>query len=122
MPRFVSQPKKSRGRSGGLWERARRTCLARSSICWICAGECPDFSWSGDLPFQTAAIDMALRWPHPASASVDHIIPISELAPDDPRLWRQENLRPAHLRCNSARGDGSRGKQLACRTSRNWLA
>lgn len=116
-------PVKSKGRSGRLWENARKRCLSLSQICWVCSGECPDFSWE-KLPFGSPAIDMLLKWPHPASASVDHVIPISQLASDDPRLWRQENLRPCHLRCNSARGDGKTNKKmkLVCKTSRNWLA
>lgn len=120
MPRFVAQPKKSKGRSGTLWENARKKCLSLSQLCWICAGECPDFGWE-KLPFDSAAIDMSLSWPHPGSVSVDHVIPICELAADDPLLWRQENLRPAHLRCNSARGSGGRDK-VSCKVSRNWLA
>ncbi len=121
MPRFVPSPKKSRGRSGVLWEKSRATCLSRSTLCWICAGECPDFSWD-ELPFGTAAIDTTIEWPDPASKSVDHIIPISMLPPDSPLLWRQENLKPAHLRCNSARGSGRAEEAVECRTSRDWLA
>jgi len=112
------------GRSGTLWKRARAKCLSSSNICWICAGECPDFKWpDGELPFGTAAIDMSLRWPHPASASVDHEIPISQLDKEDPRLWQQQYLHPAHLKCNSARGDGTRKVGMVPTiTSRNWLA
>ena len=126
MPKFVGQPKKSRGPGGRLWNKARAACLSRSSICWICAGEAADaeyapFEWKV-LPFGSSAIDMTLEWPNPASPSVDHKIPISYLDPDDPRLWRQDNLRPAHLRCNSARGDGSKNQQVLVKTSRNWLA
>jgi 5-methylcytosine-specific restriction endonuclease McrA len=126
MPKFVGTPKKSRGRSGRLWEKSRAACLSRSQICWICAGEAADaeyapFSWD-KLPFESTAIDLGLAWPNPASASVDHIIPISMLSPDDPRLWKLEFLRPSHLRCNSARGDGRNGDRIKTVTSRNWLA
>lgn len=120
MPKYVGTPKKSKGRSGRLWEVARKQCLQRSSICWICAGKCPDFCWE-KLPFDTAAIDMTIRWPHPASASVDHRTPISQLGANDPLLWKQENLEPAHLKCNSARGNGKK-KKVVTRTSRNWVA
>jgi len=46
-------------------------------------------------------IDLALNWPDPGSASLDHVIPVSrggsgELA----------NLRLAHLHCNTSRGNG----------------
>lgn len=124
MPTFVATPKKSKGRSGRLWDRSRATVLARSQICWICAGECPDFKHPpGQLPFDSTAIDMTLAWPNPASASVDHIVPISQLGPDDPRLWRLDNLRPAHLSCNSKRGDGGNNNgHIFTKTSRNWLA
>lgn len=128
MPKFVSTPKKSKGRSGRLWQRSRAAVLARSQICWICSGEAAHaqyapFSWR-DLPFGSAAIDLSLRWPDPASASVDHVVPISLLSADDPSLWKLDNLRPSHLRCNSARGDGTRAgsEKILTKTSRNWLA
>lgn len=126
MPKFVAEPKKSRGRSGRLWDRSRAACLSRSQICWICSGEAAQaeyapFEWD-ELPFGSSAIDLSLAWPHPASASVDHIIPISMLAPDDPKLWKLDYLRPSHLRCNSARGDGRNRETIKTRTSRNWLA
>lgn len=126
MPKFVGTPKKSLGRGGRLWEKSRAMCLSRSQICWICSGEASEaeyapFRWDA-LPFGTAAIDLSLPWPNPASASVDHIIPISMLAPDDPRLWRVDYLRPSHLRCNSARGDGRNDRLVKTKTSRNWLA
>lgn len=126
MPKFVGTPKKSLGRSGRLWDKSRAACLARSQICWICSGEAAmadyaPFEWE-ELPFGSAAIDLTLAWPNPASASVDHIIPISLLAPDDPKLWKLDFLRPSHLKCNSARGDGSKREKLVTRTSRNWLA
>lgn len=120
MPKFVAQRKKSLGRSGRLWETARKRCLQRSSICWICAGKCPDFRWDTP-PFESSAIDMTLRWPHPGSATADHEVPLKLLAPNDPRLWSQSNLHPAHLKCNSARGSGEK-PQLVCKTSRNWIA
>lgn len=122
MPKFTGSPSKNLGRGGRLWENARKKCLANSQICWICSGECPDFSWD-KIPFDSAAIDLTLKWPHPASASVDHIITVKKLAPNDPLLWSQSNLRPAHLRCNSARGDGERQTgRAATKTSRNWVA
>lgn len=120
MPKFTGARKKSLGRSGRLWETARKQCLQASQICWICAGDCPDFRWEY-LPFESSAIDMALRWPHAASGTADHIIPISRLGANDPLLWSQSNLRPAHLRCNSARGNGGK-PTLETTTSRDWCA
>jgi 5-methylcytosine-specific restriction endonuclease McrA len=49
-------------------------------------------------------IDLQLKWPHPLSWSADHIVPLSQLAPDDFRRWHISNLQPAHLRCNESRG------------------
>lgn len=124
MPKFIGRPKKSLGRSGRLWANSRRAILSRESECWICANKCPDFSWAaGKLPFESAIVDKTIAWPNPASPSVDHVIPISQLATDDPRLWQLDNLRLSHLKCNSARGDGSRTeKKILVKTSRNWLA
>lgn len=122
MPKFVGKPVKSLGRSGRLWENSRKTVIARESECWICAGRCPDFSWDGKLPFGSTIVDKTIAWPDPASPSVDHVIPISQLAADDPRLWQLDGLHLSHLRCNSARGDGSRNQKILVRVSRNWLA
>lgn len=44
-------------------------------------------------------IDPALRRPHPQSLSIDHLVPQSRGGSN-----ALENLRPAHLGCNSARG------------------
>lgn len=125
MPKFVGKQKKSLGR-GSLYAKARKTVLSRSQMCWICLGEAASiehapFVWE-KLPFDSAAIDMSKQWPDPASPSVDHEIPISMLGAEDPRLWRVDFLHPAHLKCNSARGDGRYRKEIATKTSRNWLA
>ena len=45
-------------------------------------------------------IDMTLRFPHPSSLSVDHIIPWSAGGGDD-----ASNLQLAHLQCNSTKQD-----------------
>lgn len=125
MPAFVPHKKKSLGRGGRLWENCKKVVYSRSTLCWICSGECPDFQHpEGKLPFGSAAIDMSLEWPHPASKSVDHITPISDMSPDDPRLWSPDHCRPAHLSCNSKRGNrrtNRKGRAL-CKTSRDWLA
>jgi len=47
------------------------------------------------------SIARELRWPHPLSASVDHITPRADGGPH-----AQRNLRAAHLRCNARRGRG----------------
>lgn len=47
----------------------------------------------------TDPIDSSLAWPHPMSPSIDHVVPIALGGGDTP-----ENVRPAHLRCNQAKG------------------
>jgi 5-methylcytosine-specific restriction endonuclease McrA len=45
-------------------------------------------------------IALALRWPHPLSGTVDHVIPVSAGGSD-----REDNLHAAHWACNEAKGD-----------------
>jgi 5-methylcytosine-specific restriction endonuclease McrA len=45
-------------------------------------------------------IDYTLRFPHPDSYEVDHIIPIVQGGAD-----HVDNLAPSHRRCNRAAGD-----------------
>ena len=53
--------------------------------------------WTCQLCYQV--IDHALRFPHPFSASIDHVVPRADGGPH-----QQRNLRAAHLRCNARRG------------------
>lgn len=46
-------------------------------------------------------VDKRLKWPHPMSASQDHLIPISDGGDDEP-----ENIALAHYGCNSRRRAG----------------
>lgn len=82
---------RSKGRTGRPWLRARARCLKASQICALC-GE---------------VIDLTIPWPDPMSPSVDHIIPVSQLAPGDKLLTSLDNLRSCHLGCNARRGDGT---------------
>ena len=73
----------------GLADKFRSSCAGagkgRGAKCWLCGND----------------ISYVLKFPHPASFSVDHSIPAEE-RPDlfyDTGLWR-----PAHFSCNSARG------------------
>ena len=45
-------------------------------------------------------IDKELRYPHPKSASLDHVIPLSKGG-----THTEANLQPAHLMCNSVKGN-----------------
>lgn len=67
------------------YERNRRKILAAQEVCALC----------GQL------VDKTLKYPHPYSATVDHIIPVSKGGhPSD-----LNNLQLAHLRCNLLKKD-----------------
>lgn len=69
----------------GAYENARRKILATQDICGICG----------------KPVDKTIRYPHPMSASVDHIIPVSRGGhPSD-----INNLQLAHRCCNRAKSD-----------------
>lgn len=77
---------RSIGHHGFRWERVRKQILAASTVCWICGKD--------------------------GATSVDHVVPVSLGGrPLDP-----DNLRPAHISCNSRRGNGKR----VMSTSRQW--
>lgn len=89
---------RSKGRSGRPWRRLQRKILTESRVCWLCGYE----------------IDMRLPATHAMSATVDHVVPLSQGGnPLDPT-----NLRPAHRRCNSVKGD--RPALPRTPTSRAW--
>jgi hypothetical protein len=84
--------------------RAKRFNVARESFNnrdifnrdrWIC-GIC------------RRKISRKLRWPHPKSVSLDHIIPMSEGGPHT-----RANCRAAHVKCNLRRSNRGGGEQLA---------
>lgn len=52
-------------------------------------------------------ISKRYKWPHPLSASVDHVIPWSVSKNDHP-----DNLRAAHWRCNVEKGDSLLGEEV----------
>lgn len=53
-------------------------------------------------------VDRRLQHPHPRSASLDHIVPLSE----DPTGHTRANVRLAHLDCNVRRSNKGGGEQL----------
>jgi len=55
-------------------------------ICQICGGK----------------VNKHLKWPHPKSASLDHVIPISKGG-----THTRDNVQLAHLICNTVKGDGN---------------
>lgn len=72
----------ARGYRGLAGYRAmRERVLADSTRCHLC----------GDL----------------GADEIDHVVPYADQDPatrDDPSTWRPEDFRPAHRRCNAARG------------------
>lgn len=67
------------------FEANRKIIIATQSICGICG----------------KPVDKSLKYPHPMSATVDHIIPLSRNG--DPSAL--ENLQLAHRCCNRAKSD-----------------
>lgn len=95
------------------YEKNRRKILATQTICALCG----------------RPVDKSLRYPHPLSATVDHIIPLAQGGhPSD-----IENLQLAHFVCNRQKADKiqqnpDRNQADAESTNRNlpwscdWLA
>lgn len=94
---------RSRGRTGAAWEKARKRVLRASLIC----SECNEL------------IDPELRWPDPYSGSVDHSIPVSSVAWDDPSLTDVSTLTSCHLVCNQRKGNRV-GPKEKHPVSRDW--
>ncbi|MDR0852362.1 MAG: HNH endonuclease [Clostridiales Family XIII bacterium] len=67
------------------FEKNKKRIYAGEAVCGICG----------------QPVDKSLRFPHPMSKCVDHIIPINRGGhPSD-----MENLQLAHLSCNRAKSD-----------------
>lgn len=67
------------------FERNKKKILATQTVCGICG----------------KPVDKALRYPHPLSACVDHIIPVARGGhPSD-----LDNLQLAHWTCNRQKSD-----------------
>jgi 5-methylcytosine-specific restriction endonuclease McrA len=81
---------RSKGHVGRPWRRIREEILKDSPPCYLCG--------------------------LPGADSVDHVLPISLGGPPlDP-----DNLRPAHIRCNSKRGNRLNVKP-PLNTSEDWF-
>lgn len=53
-------------------------------------------------------VDPEVKWPHPRSASLDHVVPLSKGG-----AHSRENTSLACLECNVRKGDRAQGEQLA---------
>jgi len=75
----------------GAFDAARQKILKTQSVCGICG----------------KPVDMSLKYPHPLSPTVDHIIPVSKGGhPSD-----IDNLQLAHRTCNRQKSDKVSGAQ-----------
>lgn len=89
MPK-AAKPKKSArpdrtGTQRSPFESAKKKILATQEVCGICG----------------KPVDKSLKFPHPMSASIDHIVPIDKGGhPSD-----ISNLQLAHLCCNRKKSD-----------------
>lgn len=99
---------------GGRWQRTRKIVLAGQPIfCHICKGE------RGPIRYD-------LKYPHPLSPSVDHIIPIwtyRHLSDDElyEVFYDLKNLAPCHFGCNGAKqNEMSESSQLQCNPGQEW--
>lgn len=76
-----------RYRNGWRREQLRKRVLAAYDVCAICG----------------QSVDKTLHTPHPLSAEVDEIIPVSRGG--DPLAW--DNVRLTHRRCNRLKSNRS---------------
>lgn len=67
-----------------IFKKNKKIILATQSICAICG----------------QPVDKSLKYPHPMSPSVDHIIPCAKGGSDD-----LDNLQLAHRKCNRDKSD-----------------
>lgn len=89
--------------AGRPWQRERAAfkdeCKRNNTPCWLCSGS------KGPIDYTSTH--------EPLSFTVDHVQPTSLGA--DP--MRKSQWRPAHMSCNSSRGNTTRGMFP---TSRKW--
>lgn len=74
---------------GADWARIRQIVIEEESDCGFCGHP----------------VDKTLEWPHPLSASVDHIV-----RRRDGGTNARDNLRLAHVRCNAEDGGRAHGQ------------
>ena len=73
------------GTHRGAYEKNKKKILATQEVCGICG----------------KFVDKTLKYPHPLSATVDHIIPLNKGGhPSD-----INNLQLSHFCCNRAKSD-----------------
>jgi 5-methylcytosine-specific restriction endonuclease McrA len=85
---YDTRPDK-KGAHRANYERNKKRILATQNICGICG----------------KPVDMSLKYPHPMSATIDHIIPVN--GPGGLRGHPSDlsNLQLSHLTCNRQKSD-----------------
>ena len=99
MPPMKKTPRPDQhGEHRRQYEINKRKILATQSICGICG----------------KPVDMQLKYPHPLSACVDHIIPVAKGGhPSD-----INNLQLSHWTCNRSKADKVVGSEQDFRDKR----
>ena len=73
------------GTHRGQFEKNKKKIYMTSTVCGICG----------------KPVDMSLKWPHPLSKCIDHIMPVNKGGhPSD-----IDNLQLAHVCCNREKSD-----------------
>ena len=89
----MNRPKQLRPDQSGphraVYERNKRRLLKTTTHCEICGGE----------------INTNIKWPHPLSPVVDHIIPIKGPGGIQGHPSSLDNMRIVHARCNRAKSN-----------------
>jgi len=89
-------------RNGHARRKLRAAVLASEDVCHLCGG----------------LVDKSLRWPHPMSPEVDHVVPVSVGG----HPYARSNARLAHRICNLRKGAGVNkpGLSEGLPTSQEW--
>lgn len=110
----LSEAKKDRNRFYKTeWRKVRAIVLkGEPKLCHICNGS------NGPIRYD-------LKYPHPLSPSVDHIIPASNFdhLPDAQRaiaMYDLNNLAPCHKVCNDTKAGDEPSAPLQCNPGQEW--
>lgn len=104
---------RSRGRTGAKFLHLRRRLLKDGAIC--------QFKGNDLHPSCGELIDPTVQWPNDWAGTINHKIPVADLAWDDPLLWDPENCEPFHDICNKRNGSGKSQNKSSHPNSRDWF-
>lgn len=98
-PRQVKRPDQN-GTHRAQFDKNKRIIYATQTVCGICG----------------KPVDFSLKYPHPLSPCIDHIVPIAKGGhPSD-----MDNLQLAHWICNRQKSDKLFGDTQGGETNRNF--